>query len=290
MLKNIHIKGQQGRLMGLDYFRMMPHPTLKLAGSFFLLDHFPNQNVAAVANPTGSNIGSHPHRGITTVTYVIEGENEHRDSIGNHAVVNSGGLQWMKAGKGIVHDEGPTDNFISKGGTVQMMQFWLVLDASERDDAPDYFPLQNEDVQEKILDEAGSKLRVLIGKYCSMSSSVPYKKDQFLYHLNLAPKSEFFYTIPQNTEVAILCSRGVLDVDGEKVQSSSIVAFDEEGKSLRLSNMTDETIDVMLFGGEPLGEPIYAQGPFVMGDRDGIIKAYDDFYSGEYGEVIYENK
>lgn len=290
MLKNVNIKGQQGRLMGLDYFRMMPHPTLKLAGSFFLLDHFPNQEVAAVINPAGSNIGAHPHRGITTVTYVIEGENEHRDSIGNQAVVNSGGLQWMKSGSGIVHDEGPTENFIAKGGTVHMMQFWLVLNSSEREDAPAYYPLQSEDIQEKILDDAGSKLRVLIGKYCSLSSSVPYKKEQFLYHLNLAPNSEFFYTIPQNAEVAILSSKGVLDVDGEKVQSSSMLAFDEEGKSLRLSNLTAEAIDVMLFGGEPLGESIYSQGPFVMGDREGIITAYDDFYAGKYGEVKYENE
>jgi redox-sensitive bicupin YhaK (pirin superfamily) len=168
MKNTIQINGQQGRLMGLDYFRMMPHSDLKMVGSFFLLDHFPEQDVTAVSNPAGSNIGAHPHRGITTVTYVISGENEHRDSLGNHAVVNSGGLQWMKAGNGIVHDEGPTEAFLTTGGTVHMMQFWLVLNAEEREDTPDYYPLINENVQEKTIDDNGSKLRVLIGKYCSL--------------------------------------------------------------------------------------------------------------------------
>ena len=288
MDKSIKIVGQKGRLMGLDYYRMMPISRLRLVGSFFLLDHFPFQEVLANRGSASSNIGAHPHRGITTVTYVIEGENEHRDSLGNHAVVNSGGLQWMKAGRGIVHDEGPTEGFVSKGGAVQMMQFWLVLGAEEREDAPAYYPLQSDQIQEKKLDDMGSKLRVLIGKYCSSTSTVPYKKEQFLYHLSLSPKSEFFYTIPVNTEVAVLTSRGVLDVDGNEVPSSSMLAFDEEGKTLRLANVTNESVDVMLFGGEPLVESIYSQGPFVMGNREGIINAYDDFYAGKYGEVIYE--
>lgn len=290
MIKNVKLEGQQGRLMGLNYFRMMPQPQLKLVGSFFLLDHFPFQNVAASPAHTNNNIGAHPHRGITTVTYVIEGENEHRDSLGNHAIVSSGGLQWMKAGSGIVHDEGPTTDFSSRGGLVHMMQFWLVLDAQERDDEPSYYPLHNSDVQEKVIDDAGSKLRVLIGSYCSLSSPVPYKREQFMYHLRLMPQNEFFYTLPADTEVAILNSRGALDVDGEELKESSLLAFDEEGRTLSLLNPSHEATDIMIFGGTPFGEAIYSQGPFVMGDRAGIVNAYDDFYAGKYGEVLYDNK
>ena len=287
MEQAIKIQGQQGRLMGLDYFRMMPQENLKTVGSFFLLDHFPEQKVEAVNPSEGNSIGTHPHRGITTVTYVIAGENEHFDSLGNHEVVQSGGLQWMKAGNGIVHDEGPTPNFLSLGGMVHMMQFWLVLDSLEREDPPEYYPLFTKDIQEKILDVQGSKLRVLIGKYCGLSSSVPYRKEQFLYHLRLSPYSEFYYTLPANTELAVLASRGLLLVNEQEVPSSTLLAFKEEGITLRLNNPNAESIDVMLFGGAPFEESIFSQGPFVMGDAKGMRIANEDFFDGKYGKVNY---
>lgn len=287
MKNNVKIYGQKGQLMGLDYFRMMPQQEVKMVGSFFLLDHFPEQEVEGVSDPSGSNIGEHPHRGITTVTYVIEGENEHRDSLGNHAVVNSGGLQWMKAGNGIIHDEGPTEDFLISGGKVHMMQFWLVLNAKEREDTPDYFPLLNENIQEKVIDDDGSKLRVLIGKYCSLSSNVPYQKEQFLYHLRLEANSEFYYTLPASTEVAIFMSKGKAVLNDEVLQQSSLAAFNEEGQTLHIKNPNSEYVDVMLFGGEPFGEPIFAQGPFVMGDPQGMQRANEDYFAGKYGTVKY---
>ena len=287
MKNNVKIHGHQGRLMSLGYFRMMPHRDLKMAGSFFLLDHFPEQELTAVSNSAGSNIGAHPHRGITTVTYVISGENEHRDSLGNHAVVHSGGVQWMKAGHGIVHDEGPTEAFLATGGTVHMMQFWLVLNSKEREDAPEYYPLLNESIQEKTIDDNGSKLRVLIGKYCCLGSDVPYKKEQFLYHLRLEAKGEFYYTLPASTEVAVFMAKGNILVNEEALQQSSLMAFDEEGKTLHLQNQNNETVDVMLFGGEPFGESIFSQGPFVMGDARGMEKANEDYFAGKYGTVKY---
>lgn len=287
MKNKVKIFGQQGRLMGLDYWRMMPHRDVKMVGSFFLLDHFPEQEVTASSNAAGSNIGKHPHRGITTVTYVIAGENEHRDSLGNHAVVHSGGLQWMKAGSGIVHDEGPTEAFLTTGGKVHMMQFWLVLDASEREDKPDYYPLHSESIQEKVIDDNGSTLRVLIGRYCSLVSEIPYKKEQFLYHLSLEANGEFYYTLPAATEVAVLMSKGEVMVNAEALEQFSIVVFDEEGQTLHIQNPTNKSVDVMLFGGEPFGESIFAQGPFVMGDAQGMQRANEDYFSGKYGTVKY---
>ena len=278
------ILGQQGRLMGMEYVRVMPQAQLQTVGSFFLLDHFferklPPQELGH------RNTGAHPHRGITTLTYIIKGKNEHLDSMGNHAVVDSASVQWMKAGRGIVHDEGAPEDFQASGGDLHMMQFWLLLRDDNRDDDPHYLPLRSDDVPEKVLDERGSVLRILLGEYCSAASPLPLDTDSFLYHLVLKPGSVFYYTIPEGNELALLAAKGEVWVNNELLPQSGLMASDATTDTVEITNQSAEPVDVMLFGGEPYGEPFYSNGPFVMKDYAGIVQAYQDLEAGKYGEL-----
>ena len=288
MANTIKVTGQAGVLMGMAYQRLLPHQQVQTVGSFFFLDHFYERHIPPAKAQLGRGTGAHPHRGISTVTYVIKGENEHLDSLGNQAVVRSGGVQWMRAGRGIVHDEGAPSSFLTSGGDMHMMQFWVVLGDEEREDPPSYLPLQSHEVPEVIIDEAGSKLRVLIGNYCSVSSVIPVKIPHFLYHLHLAKKSEFYYTLPTGAECAVMAAKGGMVVNDQALNQSQLFVYKEDSTTLKLENVSDEPIEVMLFGGVPFDFPIYSQGPFVMGSREGLKQAYEDFYAGMYGDIKNE--
>ncbi len=280
------IKGQKGHLMGMDYVRVMPQPQLQTVGSFFFLDHFYEREITPKELSDSRGTGAHPHRGITTVTYVIKGENEHKDSLGNRAIVTSGGMQWMKAGRGIIHDEGVPESFLKRGGPMHMMQFWVLLGENEREDAALYLPVPHDDIPQLELDKAGSVLKVLIGEFCVSKSKVKTGKPHFLFHLSLQGKQVFYYTLPENTELAILAAKGSVEVQNEELTQSDLFAFGEVDETIKLYNPSDETVEIMLFGGEPFGERFYSHGPFVMGDREGIATAYNDLYAGKYGEVL----
>lgn len=279
------IIGQKGRLMGMEYVRVMPQAQLQTVGSFFLLDHFFERNLPPEEHMAHRGTGAHPHRGIITLTYIVKGRNEHRDSRGHHAVVESGSVQWMMAGRGIVHDEAAPEDFQVKGGDLHMMQFWLLLGDQDRDDEPHYIPLMSASIPEKVLDEKGSVLRVLLGDYCSLQSPLPMRKFSFLYHLVLKPGASFFYTLPQGAELAVLAAKGAVRIDGEILEQSNLLAFNGAERTLKIANEMETTVDVMLFGGAPFGESFYASGPFVMKDYEGVVQAYQDYNAGKYGEI-----
>lgn len=271
--------------MGLEYVRVMPQAQLQTVGSFFLLDHFFERELLPQPSVGKRGTGPHPHRGITTLTYILKGSNEHLDSQGNHAIVESGSVQWMKSGRGIVHDEGPPEDFHKQGGDFHMMQFWLLLGDDEREDEPHYMPLTRQAIPEKEIDSQGSKLRILLGEYCGSVSPLPYRKSAFLYHLVLQPGALFYYTIPSSVSVAILPAKGDLSINKELLKQSELIACEGEETTLELLNTNNEAIDVMIFGGEPFGERFYSSGPFVMSDYEGIVQAHQDYNAGKYGEI-----
>lgn len=279
------MKGQKGHLMGMDYVRVMPQPHLQTVGSFFFLDHFYEREIVPQELAINSGTGAHPHRGITTVTYVIKGENEHTDSLGHSAVVKSGGMQWMKAGRGIVHDEGSPEDFLRRGGALHMMQFWVLLGENEREDAPQYLPRADAEIPHLKIDDAGSILKILIGAFCASKSDIPTGKPHFLYHLSLVGNAEFYYTLPDDVELGVFAAKGGLEVDAQGLKQSELLFFNEEQKTVRIFNPDETPVDVMLFGGKPFGERFFSHGPFVMGDRKGIMTAFDDFQAGKYGEI-----
>lgn len=176
-------KGQRADIGELTIYRLLANRYTDAVGPFVFLDHIiPKLH----SYPMNSGNGGHPHRGIATLSYILEGEDEHFDSQGNYAKVYSGGVQWMKAGNGIIHDE--TLNVDSLAGTnrTHAFQFWINLPSKIKAEKPEYIAIQSDEVPQKKLMNDSGWIKVIVGNYEDLNSIIPNYSEQFLYHIHLA--------------------------------------------------------------------------------------------------------
>ncbi|MGS2737898.1 pirin family protein [Sinomicrobium sp. M5D2P17] len=280
-------KGQRADIGDLAIYRILPNRYAGAVGPFVFLDHIIPSFHPAVMD---SGTGAHPHRGIATLSYIIEGEDEHFDSAGNYAKVHSGGVQWMKAGHGIIHDE--TLNVDSQTGRnrTHAFQFWINLPAKNKAEKPEYLAIQASEVPRKVLPDDGGWIKVIVGGYEDLHSAIPNYSTQFLYHIRLEPGKDFTIPMEENTEVAAFLPAKNAMLNGAEFQAGEFVEFDRNAGEITVENKLQGAIDVILFGGEPYTEPIVAEGPFVMNSRSEIADAYRDFYAGKYGNIRYQKQ
>lgn len=278
-------KGQRADIGDLTIYRILANRYADAVGPFVFLDHIVPKVQPSRMN---SGTGAHPHRGIATLSYILEGEDEHFDSAGNYAKVYSGGIQWMKAGNGILHDE--TLNVDSQTGTnrIHGFQFWINLPSKNKAEKPEYLAIQRNEVPQKELPNAGGWIKVIVGDYEELHSSIPNYSAQFLYHIHLEPGKEFTIAMDEKVEVAAFLPTKNTLLNDVEFQAGEFVEFDRNAGEIVIQNNLQEATDVLLFGGESYTEPIVAEGPFVMNSKAEIAEAYRDFYAGKYGEINYQ--
>lgn len=291
MLKQIELRyeGAPAQVGGQDLLRILPNRFVDSIGLFTFLDYFPARNIEARIPKSPDGSFAHPHRGISTFTYIIEGQIEHYDSRGNHGIVKSGGIQWMKAGKGIVHDEAFPMELQRDGGVLQGMQFWINLPAKNKAEEPAYKPIQADEIPEFKLEKDGGRLRVLIGDYGEHFSIIPVYSQQFLYHIILEPGGEFSLDTEGDMEYAAQFISGDGKVNDATATEPELFVFGREGSGIELANKGESPMEVILFGGEPYLEPVAAGGPFVMNTQEELHQAYKDYRAGLYGSITYNN-
>lgn len=275
-------KGQRVDIGDLTIYRILANRYTDAVGPFVFLDHIaPKTQTSRPIRGTGA----HPHRGIATLTYIIAGEGEHFDSAGNHAMVYSGGIQWMKAGNGILHDE--TLNADTQTGSDQThaFQFWINLPAKNKAEKPAYLAIQSNEVPQKSLLNDGGWIKVIAGNYEELNAKTPNYSAQFLYHIHLEQGKNFTISIAENTEVAAFLPTTNVILNEVEFEAGEFIEFDRNAGEIMIENNLKEATDVLLFGGEPYTEPIVAEGPFVMNSTAEIANAYRDFYAGKYGEI-----
>jgi len=267
--------------------RLLPNRYVQAVGPFVFLDHvYPvEQNPRAVKPPTGDF--AHPHRGMATLSYVLSGGLEHFDSRGHHGIVSAGGMQWMKAGNGIIHDEQLSPALLTEGGILHSLQFWINLPAAEKKEAPEYQAVAANEIPETLLPDNAGVLRVLLGSLGDRTSPVKTFTGEFLYHIRLRPKSTFTLESVPGLEYAAFIPSAEVRINGSTYSNSELVVFGGEGGDLVFSCSNINGSDIFLFGGKPYEEPIVAQGPFVMNSHQEIALAYQDFFSGKYGAIDY---
>jgi redox-sensitive bicupin YhaK (pirin superfamily) len=280
-------KGQRADIGDIAIFRIIPNRYVRAVGPFVFLDHIAPKVHAPDEPKMKTGTGAHPHRGIATLTYLLHGEGEHFDSAGHHAKVNSGGVQWMKAGNGIIHDESlnvdPQDNTLLTHG----LQFWINLPAKIKAESPEYMGVQAKDVPRKMLDENAGWIKVIAGTYEHLTSKIPGYTGQFLYHLHLTAGKQFSLTTENGWEYAGFVLNNKISINDSEFQEGEFIEFDRNGGTLELTNYAGSAIDLILFGGEPYLEPIESEGPFVMNSKAEIAQAYRDFFNGKYGKIEY---
>jgi redox-sensitive bicupin YhaK (pirin superfamily) len=278
-------KGQRADVGHLNILRILPNRYADKVGPFVFLDHFP-PTIKEVVHEGGT--GAHPHRGIATLSYILQGEGEHFDSAGNYAKVYSGGMQWMKAGNGIIHDENVNYDSQTDSKLVHGFQFWINLPAKNKAEAPAYLAVQASEVPQKPLPNKSGSIKVLVGNYGELRSSIPNYTEQFLYHIQLKEGKQFSIAMGDQVEVAAFLPTQNVTLNDTEFEAGEFIEFDKEAGEIEIKNSTGTTIDILLFGGEEYKEPVVAEGPFVMNSRAEIGEAYEGFYAGKYGEIKYK--
>ena len=285
-------EGQPEQVGFVPIIRSLPNRYIDTIGHFTLLDQmpyrdFPTDELNDAVESMKGNF-AHPHRGIATFSYLINGSLTHYDSAGHKGTIHDGGIQWMKAGNGIIHDEHMIPS-TDEDTTPQFgMQIWINLPARIKAENPEYMAIQGEDVPEVILSDDRGKVRVLIGELENKVSQIPTYSELFLYHLILNPGQSHSLTIDRDHESALAVVRGKATVNSESLTQSEMVIFGDKDEEIHIENTSETPIDVLIMGGEPYTEPIEFGGPFVMNSRQEVVQAYADYNAGKYGTIEYE--
>lgn len=280
--------GQKDSVGFLSVVRSLPNPITSMVGHFVFLDQLPLKHYTTEEFKTGIaalGVSAHPHRGIATVSYVLQGPVDHYDSAGHQGRVGIGGLQWMKAGTGIVHDEVIVVDDSQAEMSLNGMQFWINLPAAQKSEAPDYMAVQSENIPVISLDNERGSIRILIGDLAGTEAAVPRYADMFLFHLILKPGKTHQLEVVPSHELAAVVVNGHAIINELAVSTSELAIFSAEGSTVTITNDTDNDIDVFLFGGEPYREPVAMQGPFVMNTQVELQQALADYRSGKYGTI-----
>jgi redox-sensitive bicupin YhaK (pirin superfamily) len=244
----------QGRRADIGEFaihRMLPNRYADAVGPFVFLDHvLPVKHSPDEPHKVVNGKGAHPHRGIATLTYILKGEAEHLDSRGHHAKVNSGGAQWMKAGNGIIHDEVVNVDPKTNDLLTHAFQFWINLPSKQKAEPPEYLPVQASDVPQQILPDKKGWIKVIAGVYENLVSKIPNYSKQFLYHIHLEPGKQFSLSTEKALEYAAFLPLRNAVINDTEFTAGDLIEFDRDEGTIEISNNSNETIDIILFGGE----------------------------------------
>lgn len=271
------VEGERARMGPMPIRRVLPNHVVDL-GAFVFLDHLGPHRVAPGEPARGT--GPHPHRGFPTLTYVLDGEVEHRDSAGHRGVVGAGGAQWMFAGRGIVHDERPSEPFRARGGPMEALQLWVDAPAAHKEDAPAYRALAPVELPEHAL-PGGGRARVVVGRAFGLVSPVPSLSPVLALHLRWPAGVVAIETGLARCGVYVLAG-ALRDGRGRTANTGTLVVLEPPEGALELEG---EEVDALLLASAPFDEPRVMQGPFVMSDRAGIERAYEGYLRGEYGRI-----
>ena len=280
-------QGKRADIGDLVINRILPNRYADAVGPFVFLDHIVPTIQTKVSK---EGTGAHPHRGIATLSYILNGEDEHFDSLGNYALVHSGGVQWMNAGNGIIHDE--TLNYDSRTDSklTHAFQFWINLPSKIKAEKPEYLSIEGNKVPYKTLPDGKGWIKVIVGSFEELTSTIPNYSEQFLYHIHLEPNASFETEFADQIEVAVYLPVLHADLNDEKFNSGDFIEFDRTAGTIALRNENREACDFLLFGGEHYHEPIFAEGPYVMNSQSEIANAHKDFYNGVYGKIDYNKQ
>ena len=249
---------------------------------FLMMDHAAPKYFPPTRNKLG--VGEHPHRGFETVTFAIKGEVEHRDSGGGGGTITTGGVQWMTAGSGVVHDEFHSRNFSHKGGDFEMIQLWVNLPSKFKMTSPRYQSLEAADFP--VLDEANQEItvKVIAGSFGTVKSPVKTFSPINMYELNGPANAKLEVPLAEGSNTLVFQLSGRSSIEEELLNKCNLAILSRSGNSLNLE--LEEESKVMILNGEPLGEPVAAHGPFVMNTRQELMEAFRDFQEGKMGQLV----
>ncbi len=265
---------------GFRVHNIFPHglgENLARMSPFFLLDYNALMEWPPREHPRG--VGVHPHRGFETVSFAYKGRIAHHDSAGNSGVIDEGDVQWMTAGSGVLHKEYHEQEYSRKGGLFQMVQLWVNLPAKFKMTPPKYQAITAKDWG--IYSDEGVTVRVLAGDFKGVKGPASTFTPIQIYQAELSKNRSLSLQLPGNSNTGMLVIKGTLKANGAQVPTDHFVVFSNDGEIIMLES--DDDAIALILSGEPIQDPIFSYGPFVMNTREEIIKAYEDYNNGLFG-------
>ncbi len=255
----------------------LPNNTLNGVDPFLLLHH---------AGPTHhepgeikARLGAHPHRGFEPVTFLFSGKIHHKDSTGSEGFLETGDVQWMTSGSGIIHSEGPSADFAKEGGTMELIQLWINLPAKYKMTTPKYQDVKSTTMP--VIKENGFEFKVVAGEYKNANGPANTFTPINAIMLQFDADAETVLELPPTHNALLYILEGNVTIGDDEAITNNIAVFDGDEKTVLIKSNSKGK--ALLLTGEPINEPVASQGPFVMNYQGEIKQAMLDYQAGKMG-------
>ena len=259
----------------------LPHKDFRFANPFIVIHHG-----GPVTYQPGQHarIHPHPHRGFSPYTFMLQGEGFHRDNAGNDEIIKAGGVQWMFAGSGILHSEGPTNELLEKGGVQELIQLWINVPKANKWDKPFYQAATAEQLP-RVIDQPGVQFRLASGDYNGQTGPI----QNFTPVISMIGEIEAGRKIELNATpgywTLLYVVKGKVVVNDQPVEMHHLVVFDKAAGDIEVS--ATENAQLLFLSAEPLEEPVAAKDNFVMNTAEETEQALADYKNGKFGSLSY---
>jgi redox-sensitive bicupin YhaK (pirin superfamily) len=266
--------------------RPFPKASFSEFDPFLLLDEMGPMEVAP---GEAKGAPDHPHRGFETVTYLLSGDMEHKDSRGHSGRLRPGDVQWMTAGAGVVHAEMPSREFARTGGRMHGFQLWVNLPKRDKMMNPRYQEISNAQIPKATSADGLVTVSVIAGEAMGQKAVIETRTPIIYLHYKIEPGGAATQQVPAayNGFAYVVDGEGLFGAEGERAGDGQMVLFAQDGDEVKIENPADakSTLEVLLIAGVPLNEPVARYGPFVMNTQAEIRQAFEDYQQGRMGAI-----
>jgi len=266
--------------------RPFPKAAFSEFDPFLLLDEMGPMEVAP---GEAKGAPDHPHRGFETVTYLLSGDMEHKDSRGHAGRLKPGDVQWMTAGAGVIHAEMPAREFARDGGRMHGFQLWVNLPKRDKMMNPRYQEIPNSQIPKTTSADGLVVVSVIAGEAMGKQAVIETRTPIMYLHYRIEPGGAATQQVPEayNVFAYIVDGAGLFGAEGERAADGQMVLFAPDGDEVRIENPANAkaALEVLLIGGVPLNEPVARYGPFVMNTEAEILQAIEDYQQGRMGTI-----
>jgi len=266
--------------------RPFPKASFSEFDPFLLLDEMGPMEVAP---GQAKGAPDHPHRGFETVTYLLSGDMEHKDSRGHAGRLRAGDVQWMTAGAGVVHSEMPSREFMRAGGRMHGFQLWVNLPQRDKMMKPRYQEISSSQIPKATSADGLVTVRVIAGEAMSQKAVIETRTPIIYLHYRLEPGGVATQRVPDDYQAFayVVEGGGLFGAEGESAGDGQMVMFTQDSGEVRIENPSDAKapLELLLIAGVPLNEPVARYGPFVMNTQAEIRQAIEDYQLGRMGSI-----
>ncbi|HRD57207.1 MAG TPA: pirin family protein [Ferruginibacter sp.] len=284
MLKKIEyiLKGREKQITKEEtVLQPLPHAEFRFANPFIVLHH---QTPKYVQPGSVARIHPHPHRGFAPVTIMLQGEGFHQDNAGHSETISAGDVQWMFAGKGLLHSEGPSENILKNGGVQEFVQLWINVPQGKKLTNPFYQTAKAQE-QPKVYEQNGVHLKLSVGEADGKTGPLKSFTPVTIFQGKIEAGIRMMLPAIPGYWTLLYIIKGQINVNQESVQEHNLIIFEKENDEIILC--AEEDVDLLFLSAQPIDEPVAAKDNFVMNSMEEINQAMEDYKNGRFGTLNY---